>query len=94
MTGRYVLSPRAQTDLGDIWDYTAFLDVLRADDRIITCAAVTGECDLTLEVAVKDVADLTDLTLDTPLKLPTVRDVFTCLSLRSYKTAGEVDHVF
>jgi toxin ParE1/3/4 len=23
MTGRYVLSPRAQTDLGDIWDYTA-----------------------------------------------------------------------
>lgn len=23
MTGRYVLSPRAQTDLDDIWDYTA-----------------------------------------------------------------------
>jgi plasmid stabilization system protein ParE len=23
MTGRYVLSPCAQTDLGDIWDYTA-----------------------------------------------------------------------
>ena len=23
MTGRYVLSPRAQADLDDIWDYTA-----------------------------------------------------------------------
>jgi hypothetical protein len=39
---------------------------------------------------VKDVADLTDLTLDTLLKLPTVRDVVTCLSLRSYKAGGEL----
>jgi Lrp/AsnC family leucine-responsive transcriptional regulator len=75
-------------------DAKAFLDVLRADDRIITCAAVTGEYDLILEVAVKDVSDLTDLTLDTLLKLPTVRDVVTCLSLRTYKTAGEVGQVF
>ena len=29
-------------------DAKAFLDVLRADDRIITCAAVTGEYDLIL----------------------------------------------
>ncbi len=70
-------------------DAKAFLEVMRADERIITCAAVTGEYDLILEVAVKDVADLTDLTLDTLLKLPTVRDVVTCLSLRTYKTAGE-----
>jgi Lrp/AsnC family transcriptional regulator, leucine-responsive regulatory protein len=70
-------------------DANAFLEVLRADDRIITCAAVTGEYDLILEVAVRDVADLTNLTLDTLLKLPTVRDVVTCLSLRTYKTAGE-----
>ena len=70
-------------------DEKAFLDVMRCDERIITCAAVTGEYDLILEVAVKDVADLTDLTLDTLLKLPTVRDVVTCLSLRTYKTAGE-----
>ncbi len=70
------------------------LDVMRADERIITCAAVTGEYDLILEVAVKDVTDLTDLTLDTLLKLPTVRDVVTCLSLRTYKTAGEVGQVF
>jgi Lrp/AsnC family leucine-responsive transcriptional regulator len=75
-------------------DAKAFLDVLRADDRIITCAAVTGEYDLILEVAVRDVTDLTDLTLDTLLKLPTVRDVVTCLSLRTYKTAGEVSLVF
>jgi DNA-binding Lrp family transcriptional regulator len=71
-------------------DEKAFLDVLRADDRIITCAAVTGEYDLILEVAVKDVADLTDLALDTLLKLSTIRDVVTCLSLRTYKAAGEV----
>lgn len=70
-------------------DAKAFLDVIRADDRIVTCAAVTGEYDLILEVAVRDVADLTDLTLDTLLKLPTVRDVVTCLSLRTYKSAGE-----
>jgi Lrp/AsnC family leucine-responsive transcriptional regulator len=70
-------------------DAKAFLEVMRADDRIITCAAVTGEYDLILEVAVTDVADLTNLTLDTLLKLPTVRDVVTCLSLRTYKAAGE-----
>jgi Lrp/AsnC family transcriptional regulator, leucine-responsive regulatory protein len=75
-------------------DAKAFLDVMRADDRIITCAAVTGEYDLILEVAVKDVADLTDLTLDTLLKLPTVRDVVTCLSLRTYKAAGEASPNF
>lgn len=69
-------------------DAKAFLDVIRADERIVTCAAVTGEYDLILEVAVKDVADLTDLTLDTLLKLPTVRDVVTCLSLRTYKGAS------
>jgi Lrp/AsnC family leucine-responsive transcriptional regulator len=70
-------------------DQRVFLDVIRADDRILACSAVTGECDLILEVAVRDVADLTDLTLDTLLKLPTVRDVVTCLSLRTYKSAGE-----
>jgi Lrp/AsnC family transcriptional regulator, leucine-responsive regulatory protein len=66
----------------------AFLDAIRADERIITCAAVTGEYDLILEVSVRDVADLTHLTLDTLLKLPTVRDVVTCLSLRTYKSGG------
>ena len=70
-------------------DGKAFLDVIRDDDRITACAAVTGDCDLILEVSVKDVADLTDLTLDTLLKLPTVRDVVTCLSLRTYKAAGD-----
>jgi len=70
-------------------DAKLFLDVIRADERILSCSAVTGQFDLILEVAVRDVADLTDLTLDTLLKLPTVRDVVTCLSLRIYKTAGE-----
>lgn len=70
-------------------DANAFLDVIRDDERILTCAAVTGEYDLILEVAVSDVADLTNLTLDTLLKLPTVRDVVTCLSLRAYKAGGE-----
>jgi Lrp/AsnC family leucine-responsive transcriptional regulator len=70
-------------------DGEAFLEVIRNDDRIISCAAVTGDFDLILEVSVNDVADLTDLTLDTLLKLPTVRDVVTCLSLRTYKVAGE-----
>jgi Lrp/AsnC family leucine-responsive transcriptional regulator len=71
-------------------DANAFLDVIRDDDRILTCAAVTGEFDLILEVSVEDVADLTNLTLDTLLKLPTVRDVVTCLSLRTYKAGGEL----
>jgi Lrp/AsnC family transcriptional regulator, leucine-responsive regulatory protein len=66
-----------------------FLDAIRDDERILGCAAVTGEYDLILEVSVKDVADLTNLTLDTLLKLPTVRDVVTCLALRSYKSGGE-----
>jgi Lrp/AsnC family transcriptional regulator, leucine-responsive regulatory protein len=73
-------------------DGKAFLTVIRDDDRVISCAAVTGEYDLILEVAVKDVADLTNLTLDTLLKVPTVRDVVTCLSLRIYKASGEFVH--
>jgi hypothetical protein len=40
----------------------------------------------------ENVGDLTDLTLDTLLKVPTVRDVITCLSLRIYKAAGEFAH--
>jgi len=67
----------------------AFLGIIRDDDRVISCAAITGEYDLILEVAVNDVADLTNLTLDTLLTVPTVADVVTCLSLRSYKAAGE-----
>jgi len=73
-------------------DGKAFLTVIRDDDRVISFAAVTGEYDLILEVAVKDVADLTNLTLDTLLKVPTVRDVVTCLSLRIYKASGEFVH--
>ncbi len=73
-------------------DGKAFLGVIRDDGRVISCAAVTGEYDLILEVSVKDVADLTNLTLDTLLKVPSVRDVVTCLSLRSYKAAGEFFH--
>jgi Lrp/AsnC family leucine-responsive transcriptional regulator len=73
-------------------DGKAFLEVIRKDDRIIACAAVTGNFDLILEVSVNDVADLTNLTLDTLLKLPTVRDVVTCLSLRTYKAVGELVH--
>jgi len=73
-------------------DGKAFLGVIRDDDRVISCAAVTGEYDLILEVSVKDVGDLTDLTLDRLLKVPTVRDVVTCLSLRIYKAAGEFAH--
>jgi Lrp/AsnC family transcriptional regulator, leucine-responsive regulatory protein len=74
------LNQRAATDAG------AFQEVIRNDDRITACAAVTGQFDLILEVTVRDVADLTDLTLDTLLKIPTVRDVVTCLSLRTYKS--------
>lgn len=71
-------------------DARAFLDVIREDDRIGACVAVTGNFDLILEVTVRDVADLTDLTLDTLLKLPAVRDVVTCLALRTYKAGGQI----
>jgi Lrp/AsnC family leucine-responsive transcriptional regulator len=74
------LNQRAATDAG------AFQEVIQNDDRIAACAAVTGQFDLILEVTVRDVADLTNLTLDTLLKIPTVRDVVTCLSLRTYKS--------
>jgi Lrp/AsnC family leucine-responsive transcriptional regulator len=76
------LDQRAATDTD------AFLHVISSDERITACAAVTGQFDLILEATVKDVADLTDLTLDTLLKIPTVRDVVTCLSLRTYKPLG------
>ncbi|HVO45235.1 MAG TPA: Lrp/AsnC family transcriptional regulator [Steroidobacteraceae bacterium] len=67
-------------------DANAFLDVIRGDDRIASCAAVTGEFDLILQAYVEDVDDLTDLSLDTLLRIPTVRDVVTCLCLRIHKS--------
>jgi DNA-binding Lrp family transcriptional regulator len=70
-------------------DGEEFLKVIRNDDRIISAAAVTGKYDLLLAVCVRDVVDLTDLTLDTLLKLETVRDVMTCLTLRTYKADGQ-----
>ena len=74
------LDQRAATDA------SAFLDVIRSDDRIAACAAVTGEFDLILQAYVEDVDDLTHLSLETLLRIPTVRDVVTCLCLRIYKS--------
>jgi Lrp/AsnC family leucine-responsive transcriptional regulator len=68
-------------------DAQPFLESIRSDPRIAHCAAITGTHDLILTVQVRDVADLTNLTMDTLLKLPTVRDLTTCLVLREYKVA-------
>jgi Lrp/AsnC family transcriptional regulator, leucine-responsive regulatory protein len=53
-------------------DRRDFLTEVAENPQIISCAAVTGSYDFALEAVIRDMDDLSDLTLQTLLKLPTV----------------------
>jgi Lrp/AsnC family leucine-responsive transcriptional regulator len=53
-------------------DRKDFLSAVADDPQIISCAAVTGSYDFALEAVIRDMDDLSDLTLRRLLELPTV----------------------
>lgn len=69
-------------------DARSFVDTIARDDRIVECAAITGAHDVIAKALVADVDELGNLTLDTLLKLPSVRAVTSCIRLKDLKTAG------
>ncbi|HEX3423858.1 MAG TPA: Lrp/AsnC family transcriptional regulator [Sphingomicrobium sp.] len=60
------VNQRTETDRKD------FLSAIADDPQIISCAAVTGSYDFALEAVIRDMDDLSDLTLRRLLELPTV----------------------
>lgn len=72
------LDQRAEADAKEV------LKAASRDSRVISCEAITGGNDLILHVLVRDMADLSMLTLDNLLKLKSVKDLTTCVVLRSY----------
>ncbi len=63
----------------------AFQNLVGRDPRIAGGAAITGVHDVILHVHVRDMDDLSHLTMDTILQLPSVRDVSTCIVMREFK---------
>jgi Lrp/AsnC family leucine-responsive transcriptional regulator len=65
------VNQRTETDRKD------FLVAMADNSQIISCAAVTGSYDFVLEAIVRDMDDLSDLTLRKLLELPTVTSMST-----------------
>lgn len=65
------VNQRTETDRKD------FLTAIAEDPQIISCAAVTGSYDFVLEAAIRDMDDLSDLTLRRLLELPSVTSMST-----------------
>ena len=69
-------------------DARMFFDRIARDDRIIECAALTGSQDILIRAEVRDMADMASLTMDTLLKLPSVRSLTSSIVMRPIKRAG------
>ncbi len=77
------LDQRAETD------DQRFFDAIAKEPRIIECAALTGPNDLILKVVARDIDDLADLSMHGILRLPSVKDIASCIVLRTIKeTSG------
>ena len=69
-------------------DAKMFFDRIARDDRIIECAALTGSQDILIRAEVRDMADMANLTMDTLLKLPSVRSITSSIVMRPIKRAA------
>ena len=58
-------------------DRKDFLSAIADNPQIISCAAVTGSYDFVLEAVIRDIDDLSDLTLRKLLELPSVTSMST-----------------
>jgi Lrp/AsnC family transcriptional regulator, leucine-responsive regulatory protein len=70
---------RTETDRKD------FLRAIARNPQIISCAAVTGSHDFVLEAVVRDIDELSDLTLREILELPSVTSISSSIVLRWIK---------
>lgn len=66
-------------------DAKLFFDKIARDERIIECVALTGNHDILIKAEVSDMAELAHLTMDTLLKLPSVRGITSSVVVRSIK---------
>jgi Lrp/AsnC family leucine-responsive transcriptional regulator len=73
------VNQRSETDRKD------FLSAIEANPQIISCAAVTGSYDFVLEVVIRDIDDLSDLTLRQLLELPSVTGMSTSIVHKWFK---------
>lgn len=69
-------------------DAKMFFDRIARDDRIVECVALTGNHDILIRAVVRDMADMAQLTMDTLLKLPSVRSITSSIVMRPIKRAG------
>lgn len=69
-------------------DARMFFDRVARDDRIVECVAITGSHDIMMRVQLPDIAALADLTMDTLLKLPSVRSLTSNIVVRAIKSPG------
>jgi len=73
------------TDQRNETDRSLFQDAVRREPRIVGCAAISGVSDFMLEVVAADMDDLSNLTLERLLGLPTVTDIATSVVFRWLK---------
>ncbi len=66
-------------------DAKMFFDRIARDDRIVECVALTGNHDILIRAVVRDMADMAQLTMDTLLKLPSVRSITSSIVMRPIK---------
>lgn len=69
-------------------DAKMFFDKIARDDRIVECVALTGNHDILIRAVVRDMADMAHLTMDTLLKLPSVRSITSSIVMRPIKRAA------
>jgi Lrp/AsnC family leucine-responsive transcriptional regulator len=73
------VNQRTETDRKD------FLSAIADNPQIVSCAAVTGSYDFVLEVVIRDIDDLSDLTLRQLLELPSVTGMSTSVVHKWFK---------
>lgn len=78
------LDQRSETDT------RRFFDAVAKEPRVIECAAITGASDLILRVVARHIEDLADLTMHGILRLPTVKDIASCIVLKTIKADAGV----
>lgn len=78
------LDQRSETDT------RRFFQAVEREPRIVEAAAVTGANDLILRVLARDIEDLADLTMHGILRLPTVKDIASCIVLKTIKADSGV----
>lgn len=69
-------------------DARMFFDRIARDDRIVESVALTGNHDILIRAVVRDMADMAQLTMDTLLKLPSVRSITSSIVMRPIKRAA------